>query len=60
MSAKEIRTLKSQGFTEDQVYELAACESHLFTIAFFGHRGTTKQKQYLNTIWNRILNIYSL
>jgi len=60
MKATEIKTMKSQGLTNDQIYERAAGVLGYYGIAFFGHRfsdprRTRRAKEVLNRIWKRIL-----
>ena len=52
----KIQTLKNQGQGADQIYQAIAGEENLFSIAFFGHKGTKKQKARLNYIWKNIIN----
>ena len=59
MNQKEITRLKMIGKTNDEIYELAICSYSLFGQAFFGFKSSKNEKQKMNRLWLRILNIKS-
>lgn len=55
MKQKEILALKRQGLKNDSIYQIAAGNMNLFHVAFYGHKGTRKDKHRLQRTWKRIL-----
>jgi len=57
MNNREITRLKILGKTNDEIYEIGICSYSLFGQAFFGFKSSKPEKQKMNRLWSRILNI---
>ena len=55
MKTKDLQKLKLAKISNDQIYENGVCMLGLYGIAFFGHKGTLKEKRKLNNLWKQIL-----
>jgi len=55
-TTEQIKNLKSSGMTNDQIYQQVAGNIGLYSVAFFGSKGTKVQRQKLSRIWKQIFN----
>jgi len=46
MTTKEILTLKNQGKSEFEIFEILACNLGLYGFAFFGHKFLSKEENH--------------
>lgn len=53
---EQIKKLKTSGMSNDLIYQELAGSIGLFSVAFFGAKGTKSQKQRLSRIWKQIVN----
>jgi hypothetical protein len=53
---EQIKNLKLSGMSNDLIYQEIAGIIGLYSVAFFGAKGTKAQKQRLSRIWKQIVN----
>jgi len=53
---EQIKNLKLSGMASDLIYQEVAGIIGLYSVAFFGAKGTKAQKQRLSRIWKQIVN----
>lgn len=61
MTTTQIKHLRTLGYKNDSLYEIAAGQFGLYGIAFFGHKLKDRKAQKtarakLNRVWKRILS----
>lgn len=52
-----IVSLASQGFARDTIYEIAAGNMGLYGVAFFGAKAKKGDKEKLQRVWKKIIDL---